>query len=72
MMFGMWAKMILKKGAYNDPARERRLRGFKYYLFTVIYIISPFVTAIFWLIFKINPRAATRIIKRYSNGVESL
>jgi len=71
MMFGIWAKMILKKGAYNDPAREGRLKGFKYYLFTVIYLVSPFVSAIFWLIFKINPRAASRIIKRYSNGMES-
>jgi hypothetical protein len=66
MMFGIWAKMILKKGNYNDPAREGRLRGFKYYLFAVIYLISPFVAGLFKLIFFINPRAAKKIIKKYS------
>lgn len=66
MMFGIWAKMILKKGAYNDPAREGRLRLFRYYLFTVIYLVSPFVSLLFRMIFKINRRAASRIIKRYS------
>jgi len=71
LMFGIWAKMILKKGGYNDPAREGRLKLFKYYLFLVIYLVSPFVSAIFWLIFKINPRAASRIIKRYSYEMES-
>lgn len=66
MMFGIWAKMILKKGVYNDPAREGWLNVFKYYLFAVIYLISPLVSSIFWLIFKINPRAASRLRKRYS------
>ncbi len=71
MMFSIWAKMILRKGAYNDPAREGRLTLFKYYLFTVIYLVSPFVSAIFWLIFKINPRAASQIEKRYGSEMES-
>jgi hypothetical protein len=66
MMFGIWAKIILKKGGYNNPAREGRLRAFKYYLFAVIYLISPFVMALFRLIFLINPGAASRIMKKYS------
>jgi hypothetical protein len=66
MMFGIWAKIILKKGAYNDPAREGRLKGFKYYLFTVIYLISPLVSFLFRLIFKLNPRIAKKVIKKYS------
>jgi hypothetical protein len=66
IMFGFWSGMILKKGAYNDPAREGRLKAFKYYLFTVIYLISPFVTGLFKIIFLINPRAAKKIISRYS------
>jgi hypothetical protein len=66
MMFGIWAKMILKKGAYNDPAREGRLKGFKYYLFAVIYLISPFVSSLFWLIFKLNRKTAKKIVKKYS------
>jgi hypothetical protein len=66
MMFGMWAGFILKKGAYNDPAREGRLNGFKYYLFTVIYLISPFVSGLFRLIFFLNRRAARNVISKYS------
>ena len=64
-MFGIWSKMILRKGAYNDPAREGRLNGFKYYLFTVIYLISPFVSGLFRLIFFLNPWAARKIISKY-------
>jgi hypothetical protein len=66
MMFGIWSKIILKKGAYNDPTREGRLKGFKYYLFAVIYLISPFVSGLFRLIFFFNPKTAKKIISRYS------
>ena len=66
MMFGIWSKMILKKGAYNDPAREGRLKGFKYYLFTVIFLISPFVSGFFRLIFFLNPQSACRIKSKFS------
>jgi len=65
-IFGIWSKFILKKGGYNDPAREGRLKGFKYYLFAVIYLLSPIVGGIFRLIFFLNPKAAKRIISRYS------
>jgi flavodoxin len=66
MMFGIWSKMILEKGAYNDPSREGRLKGFKYYLFTVIYLVSPFVSGLFRLIFFLNRRAARNVISKYS------
>jgi len=66
MMFGIWANMILKRGVYNDPAREGWLRGFKYYLFTVIYLVSPFVSALFRLIFLLDRGAANRVVKEYS------
>jgi hypothetical protein len=69
MMFGIWSKMILKKGPYNDPAREGRLNGFKYYLFTVIYLVSPLVSGLFRLIFLLNPKAARKVKSKYS-GVE--
>lgn len=72
MLFGVWAKMILKKGGYNDPKRELRLKFFKYYLFAVIYLVSPFATIIFRLIYYINNQAAAKIVKKYSNGMESL
>jgi flavodoxin len=66
MMFGIWSKMILKKGAYNDPGREGRLKGFKYYLFSVIFVVSPFVSGLFRLIFLLNPKAANKIKTKYS------
>jgi hypothetical protein len=66
MMFGFWAKMILRKGKYGDPRREGRLKMFKYYLFTVIYLVSPFAAAIFRLISLLNPKGTRRIIDRYS------
>jgi len=66
MMFAIWSKIILKKGAYNDPAREGRLKGFKYYLFTVIYLVSPFVSGLFKLIFFLNPKAERNIKAKYS------
>lgn len=71
MMFGIWARMILKKGAYNDPRRESRLKLFKYYLFIVIYMVSPFVTFLFRLIYWLNPRAADRIKKKHAIGTPS-
>jgi hypothetical protein len=40
-IFGLWSKFILKKGHYNAPKREFRLSLFKYYLFAVIYLVSP-------------------------------
>jgi hypothetical protein len=66
MMFGVWANLILKKGAYNDPRRENRLKAFKYYLFTVIYLISPFVSGLFRIIFFLNPRAARKFKDKFS------
>lgn len=72
MMFGIWAGYILKKGKYNDPRREGRLRMFKYYLFAVIYLVSPWVSALFRLICMLNPAAARRTVIKISTGTESL
>ena len=64
--FGHWSKLILKKGSYGDPAREGRLKAFQYYLFAVIYLISPIVAGIHRLIFFFNPGAARKIVSKYS------
>ncbi|MDR2469038.1 MAG: hypothetical protein LBD27_00955 [Tannerella sp.] len=40
-MFGLWAAWVRRKGAYNSPARAGRLKLFRYYLFTVLFIVSP-------------------------------
>ncbi len=66
-MFRIWSKFILKKGSYNDPRREKRLTLFQYYLFGVIYLVSPIPSVILWIIFKLNPHATKRIIRNYSS-----
>jgi hypothetical protein len=48
-LWGRWARFILKKGAYNSPKREPYLRLFKYFLFFVLYVISPFGLLFFYL-----------------------
>lgn len=66
VMFGVLARWILKKGNFNDPSRLGRIRVFKYYLFTVIYLVSPFASIVFWISGKLNPGANRRLIRRYS------
>jgi hypothetical protein len=65
-MFGILASWILKKGGYNSPYRICRLKFFKYYLFTVIYLVSPFASIVFRIAGKLNPRASGKIIARHS------
>jgi hypothetical protein len=48
-LWGHWARLVLKKGVYNSPERESILRLFKYYLFFVLYVISPFGALFFYL-----------------------
>ncbi|MDR2233363.1 MAG: hypothetical protein LBE56_09600 [Tannerella sp.] len=48
-LWGRWARLVLKKGNYNSPRRESLLRLFKYYLFFVLYAVSPFGLAFFYL-----------------------
>jgi len=65
-IFGIWSKLILAKGPYNDPAREARLTAFKYYLFAVIYLVSHLVSGVNRLLFFLNPIAAKKIISKFS------
>ena len=53
MMFGFWSKFVLKKGGPWDPAREFRLKLFKYYLFTAVFLLPPFISLISWFTQKI-------------------
>ena len=48
-LWGQWAKFILKKGPYNDPKRVPYLRLFCYYLFFVLYVVSPLGMIFFFL-----------------------
>jgi len=58
-LWGQWARLVLKKGAYNSPAREPLLRLFKYYLFFVLFVISPFGLLFFYLTYPFR-RASLR------------
>ncbi len=69
MMFKIWSKIILKKGSYGDPGRTPRLNLFKYYLFAVIYLVSPIGSLIFYLVHGINRRRTRKMIQYYA-GIE--
>ena len=58
-LWGQWARFILKKGPYNSPAREPFLRLFKYYLFFVLFILSPFGLLFFYFTYPFR-RASLR------------
>ena len=48
-MFGFWAKFVRRKGGFGDPRRRFRLNLFCIYLFTALYVISPFGILFFYL-----------------------
>ena len=53
-IFGVWARYIRKKGDLGNPARKIRVKAFSYYLFFVLYVISPIVLTIYHLLFPIR------------------
>jgi len=67
VMFGILARWILKKGEYNSPSRIGRLKFFKYYLFTVIYLVSPIASIIFWLVSLLRPGSVKKAVQQYSS-----
>ncbi len=67
--FGPWSRFVLKKGRAWDPRRNGRLKLFRFYLFAVIYLVSPIGGAVVWLIHKINYRKTRKAIAFYS-GVD--
>ena len=68
MMFKPWSTYILKKGGAGDPARVRRLKMFRAYLFTVIYLVSPIGGIIVWTYHKIAARKTRKLIDYYSHN----
>ena len=69
MMFKIWSKFILKKGNYGNKARENRLKLFKYYLFAVLYLLSPIGSMVIWIIHKLNPKNTKKIINYFSHNL---
>jgi hypothetical protein len=48
-IFGIWANFIRKKGGYQDKKRALRIKLFCYYLFFVLYVVSPLAWLVFYL-----------------------
>jgi hypothetical protein len=43
-IFRIWARFIRRKGGPGAPARQRRVRGFFYYLLVAIVVLAPLAT----------------------------
>ena len=43
-IFRIWARFIRRKGGPGAPARQRRVRGFFYYLLVAIVLLAPVAT----------------------------
>jgi hypothetical protein len=56
-IFGIWSKFVLRKGGYGAPERAFRLKLFKYYLFAVLYLVSPIGLAVFYLTYPFRIKA---------------
>jgi hypothetical protein len=68
IFFRLWAAFILKKGSYGDPARITRVRLFKYYLLTVLYIVSPFASLLYFILKPFRKKALNRQISLYQSN----
>ena len=66
MMFEFWSKFVLKKGGPWDPAREFRLKLFKYYLFTGAFLLPPLISSVSWVTQKIFYKKTKRLQTYYS------
>jgi len=64
-IFEKWAPFILKKGKAGDIKRLGRVRLFKYYLITVIYLVSPIASLFIRILHLFNPSSKHRIIQTY-------
>jgi len=67
IFFRIWAAFILKKGTYGDPARIVRIRLFKYYLLTVIYLVSPFASLLYYILKPFRKKAIKKQISLYQS-----
>jgi len=56
-IFGFWSAWILGKGAYGAPERSFRLKLFKYYLFAVLFLVSPVGLLFFYLAYPFRYKA---------------
>ncbi|MDR2622592.1 MAG: hypothetical protein LBC48_08465 [Dysgonamonadaceae bacterium] len=55
-MFGLFSEWVLKKGTYNAPQRRFRLKVFQYYLFVVLYLVSPIGLLFFFMAYPFRKK----------------
>jgi hypothetical protein len=67
IFFRLWAGFIIKKGVYGDQARLARVRMFKYYLLTVLYLVSPFASILYAIIKPFRRRTIKKQISLYQS-----
>mgnify|MGYP005841656051 CR=1 FL=1 len=66
-IFKIWTKFVTKKGGPGNPARQKRLILFKYYLLFMIYFLSPIATLIFYLTYPLFFLRIKKQIKFYQS-----
>jgi len=59
-IFGIWAKFIRKKGGYQDKRRALRIKMFCYYLFFVLFLVSPIGLFVFYLTYPLRIKSIKR------------
>lgn len=64
-IFKKWAPFILKKGPYGSRARNKRLVCFKYYLLTVIFLVSPLISFFTWVYGLFKTEKVKKELERY-------
>jgi hypothetical protein len=67
LFFRIWANFILRKGAYGSRSRITRVRMFKYYLLTVLYLVSPFASLLYAIIKPFRKRSIKKQISLYQS-----
>jgi hypothetical protein len=65
-MFEFWSKFVLKKGGPGDPAREFRVKLFRFYLFSAGFLLPPFMSLVSWFTQKIFYKKTRRLQEYYS------
>ncbi|MDR2533225.1 MAG: hypothetical protein LBC81_00340 [Tannerellaceae bacterium] len=63
-IFGIWSEWILRKGKAGDARRAFRLKLFKYYLFTVLFLVSPVGLLAFYATYPFRIRGIRRERRR--------
>jgi len=67
IFFGLWSSFVLKKGSYGEPSRLARVRLFKYYLLTVLYLVSPIASLLFFVLKPFRQKALKKQVTLYQS-----